>query len=462
MAQTSGIIAPALTILLLAPPVLAALACSDGGLDRSGGTTSDDDCADDTGAPMVCEEGLTLTVDSRRTLPIGTGVSHGPVVVDVGDLDGDGLPEVYVGTNKTATRLDGEGWTVATNIWEQPDDGQAVIPLIADLTGDGQVDLILGLPGSDGGDGQVVVFEGPVVDPVDWDDPHLELKGCSGCGAGKFVDAADHNGDGMLDLVVAGNQLAWVRFGPLESAAALGAAVDLQLVSTEDASLSRLLPGRDVDGDACVDLVFEPRIDSGDPCLPARRPPSFLPCPLSAGELKVDDASVVSLSDVECEGWLVDDIDQDDIGDLLCVNALDDAGGGVALGLFVHLGPLTSSAEPSSRTALFGWFLGVADFDADGDRDLLQYGSLWPLSVDGVESAVDIFSIQHGPVSDWPDSFGADCQVGVSETWAEPSPQGLPEAFWLGDLDGDGAADIVTATTAPDDSGLVQVVLSAE
>ncbi len=104
--------------------------------------------------PFGCAGGVDLMWAGERTLPEPTTVPHGPVTFASGDLAGTGTNQLFVGTNSGATRLDGDGWRRAADIWTQPDDGRYVVPRIADLTGDGASDLILGLPGSDDGAGQ--------------------------------------------------------------------------------------------------------------------------------------------------------------------------------------------------------------------------------------------------------------------------------------------------------------------
>ncbi|MBM4366703.1 MAG: VCBS repeat-containing protein, partial [Deltaproteobacteria bacterium] len=223
----------------------------------AGDSVADSACPE---LPDPCGGEITTTVAATLDLLPPVAVPHGPVSLAVGDLAGTGTAQVYVGTNDTVTRLDGEGWTVATDIWSQPDDGTAVFPLLADLTGDGTLDLAIGLPGSDDGSGQVIVFPGPVTGPVDWDSPHLELKG--GGGLGFEPAAGDFDGDGQVDLLVNGHGFAMIKLGPFSADTPFDTAVDTLLQGPGDAPQLFAAPAN-LDGDGITDVVYSLFSDSG-------------------------------------------------------------------------------------------------------------------------------------------------------------------------------------------------------
>lgn len=153
-------------------------------------------------------------------MPAPAALPAVPVALTVGDLAGTGLLQVYAGTRDGVTRVDGDGWQTVTDLWAQGY-GEGALPLVADLTGDGQPDLAIGPPASDDGAGQVLLFEGPLEVLLDWSSPHQELKSAAGFAAGQALAASDFDGDGALDLVVQGSSIAWVRPGPILASAPL-------------------------------------------------------------------------------------------------------------------------------------------------------------------------------------------------------------------------------------------------
>jgi hypothetical protein len=94
----------------------------------------------------------------------------------------------------------------ATPIWGNTLDNLGLDVLLADMDGDGHLDLVLGAPGtSDDGDsaGVVAVLPGPVTVPVNLNDAPTRLAGDQGGErVGSAVSAGDVNADGHVDLFI--------------------------------------------------------------------------------------------------------------------------------------------------------------------------------------------------------------------------------------------------------------------
>lgn len=136
-----------------------------------------------------------------------------------GDLDGDGEIDVVVtapheaGGNAAyvffgplpldgSTTLDPTEAAIAITGSVGDETGWSVS--VGDVLGDRQLDLIIGSPSDNGGDGAVQVFEGPLM-PGEYltSDATYEVAGAPGQGyAGWSVTAGDFDGDGKDELVV--------------------------------------------------------------------------------------------------------------------------------------------------------------------------------------------------------------------------------------------------------------------
>ncbi|GDX81533.1 hypothetical protein LBMAG42_33440 [Deltaproteobacteria bacterium] len=382
----------------------------------------------------VCEEGVVVTTSAERALSPPITVPHGPRQIVVGDLRGSGDRQIYVATSTTLTRLDGEGWTSATDLWTTSD--TAIVPLLADLTGDGVLDLELGLPGSDGGAGQVVIFPGPVAEPLSWDSPHFELQGADGVGS--ELVAADLNGDGALDLKATAPGAIWVKPGPIGADEPFGSAADSTWTwdSAPDASSTVL----DFDLDGGADLLFS-SFEASDDCGGRIGALRLVRGPVASGEFAVAEAELVFVPPPEAAAppWF-DDADGDGFADMFL--PLDTAE------IAIYAGPLAAHDAPVARFSAPGIAFFTADFDGDGVLDLVQqsYYANTPL-------------LSLGRLAELPADMLDGCAFEADEAWTGGAA--FPDAGWVGDLDGDALADAIVESTAEDGSGVIQLMLGA-
>ena len=146
----------------------------------------------------------------------------GAVVAGVGDLTGDGYPELTVsapGGNGVVYVLDGyllspmdggaediNDYALATvNGGTNAALGQSVAGA-GDLDGDGAGELWLGAPGLGGGAGGIYLFLGAeLAGTLDAADAAATVTGADGFGAG-FVNLGDTNGLGLPDVAVRGSE----------------------------------------------------------------------------------------------------------------------------------------------------------------------------------------------------------------------------------------------------------------
>jgi hypothetical protein len=175
-------------------------ASSGGSIDHAGGVLLA--LGYDNGAP-----------DIRWSAYTGEVVNSSPAI---GDIDGDGRPEVVVGTgydyanndSRAVFAFHADDGSVVPG-WPQYTNGATFSsPALGDLNGDGIPEVVIGTwpqPGAGTGDGKVYAFKGD--GSVLWAvDPHQyvpQIKAWEGGGGivGSPV-LADVNGDGVTDVVV--------------------------------------------------------------------------------------------------------------------------------------------------------------------------------------------------------------------------------------------------------------------
>ncbi len=387
---------------------------------------------------QACDTAVTVTADMERELPASIPIEFGTSAIVVGDLAGTGAAQIYVSQSATITRLDGEGWTTATEVWAG---GTKAYPVLADLTGDGLLDLAIDIP--DGDVPQVLVFPGPVTGSVDRATPHFELAGSGGRWADwyphqMYISAGDLNADGFDDLVVG----PWVKFGPITADATFDPSVDALWEETAGTHIYTQAATEDLTGDGIADLVFNAGILTANQCYR----PSFAWAdlriaagPILPGTQSIQDApirlAVDGIGGVAILPWLAD-VNGDSDVDLLTAGFDLTFGSGLS-GLAeaqLFLGPITDGEAPTTRFAIpFAVPDALADVDGDDIPDLLLAGG----------------AVIFGPFGDRSRWDAQSCEVQVDEAWTTGSDAWTLELYtdasWVGDLDGDSIVDIILA-----------------
>jgi hypothetical protein len=387
----------------------------------------------DTGcspAPVACSDAFTVTAATASEWPAAVAVPYGPVAFAVGDLGGTGADAVLVGTHVSATRLDPDGGV--TDLWTQPNDGSAVVPAIADVTGDGQADLLLGLPGSDDGAGQVVVFAGPVSEPVSWDSPHVELKGTADSGVGGVLAVGDLDGDGVADLALPYEGGVWLHRGPASADASLAEDVAFTWEMGEHVPFAGDVGVGDVTGDALADLVFAVPADGACGGTETVR--------VLAGPVTSGGGAIAALGDVVLDvpavsragGLSLVDVDDDGALDVVLPNSMGVDDGSVEDVLF---GPLSASSAAETAYPVVGGFdaeyVGVSlGFVPGGRLDLSEsFGS----TEDSWAYGPALLTVASPEARS---TFTGDvCTSVATQAWAGPALTDFPVP-WVGVIDG--------------------------
>ncbi len=258
---------------------------------------------------------------------------------------------------------------------------------IADLTGDGVVDLLIGAAGAEEGDyrGRVRLVAGPVMGEVDMTSDEVpDISSDEDNLEGAFVAAGDLDGDDFVDLVMGVSSSdrkedgAYIVPGPVTSEYSLDrdgpTYLDLDYGVGDDGSgYSKVLTADIYGGDGQADLFLEVSRDND-----GRGSAFFMPGPIVEGGSVYDAAETAVYAVWEDEATkvnnvdLVGDINGDGIDDVAAMFAYD------ALYVILELPAgtydvldLADVIIDSEHTALGEQFISPGDVDGDGLDDLL-------------------------------------------------------------------------------------------
>ena len=305
---------------------------------------------------------------------------------------------VYLVTNEvTGTKNLEDSYAVMYGV-SADDQAGAAMAVVGDLNGDGTPDLVVGAPGNDGGGsnaGAVYVVSGTVNGSFGLGNAAQHLNGeNAGDFAGSAVCAAgDVNGDGVADYAVgayaedsggvnAGS--VYVMFGPVGTRTDLSwASVIYRGDSNGDYAGFDVAGGEDLDGDGHPELLIgAPRNGNQD------NGAAWLVSPSLASSSVIDLGRETNrLTGERFEDYLgssvafAGDVDGDGQGDLLVGAPGADTGGAVSGAAYLFVGPVSGTVgAANARSEMSGAFGSDAagtsvsragDVDGDGHQDML-------------------------------------------------------------------------------------------
>lgn len=486
------------------PLLLASGACN---VDLPLGDLTADDAAliDDgegagTGATAAPHEGSTATVlpAPALTIGLGDGVNGPDMLGAAGDMDGDGFDDLAVLSVDEATgvqyvhlRYGGRRPSAGAEAFSFDESGAKLrlssgyadqilvrgLYAAGDVDDDGFADLFVATAVCNGprpGDGGYLIYGGPerldgILDIASVGaqfSPPVRAGDGSGCEDYSFAAPGDIDGDGFADLAFAHRgpfegQLTWptasgeggiyVFYGKAErfpastswsdAAAHLSSALSGDVM--RDADYMSVAAAGDLDGDGRAELLVNYSASRFD------QRQALILVPGSSERLAGDIDLLAITPNIPGASPIdgtraVGDLDADGFDELL-ISLPDQPGPSLFYGA-----PdlLSSPLDAEHATATFDRGLGVfpaGDLDGDGDADLvaMRYVSNVVYTVVGFDMAVWRGSRTRpsGNIR-----FGADPTLAGARLYPDDRDRYAQYAAPVGDLDGDGSADVLTVS----------------
>lgn len=460
-------------------PAFFAQDCDDGAAsvnpdaEEICGNGVDDDC---DGSPGACPLMGTLSLDSDGDAAVRgilADAETGAEVVGPGDLDGDGRDDVVVlapGGGGAVGVVRG-GWTGDLRLDEGDGlllgtDGLDSVASVGDIDGDGAPDLAVGSRSAGAGAGAVWIWTGPLDGTATTDGTPIRLDGTSPWAAGIVGGGGDVDGDGDADLLVAApneGDVFLVR-GPVSVAASLEARGTE--IRGAGSGVSEVHIVGDLDGDGLDDVVVgSPGRSSSGRVWVLHGPVSAVP---SLTEADATVAGVDSGDELGAAVSPVGDVDGDGRVDLLLgAPGVDLEGSDIGHTFLLH-GPVTvdGNAPDVSRATLRGEFSGDRsgaavdggeDVDGDGVPDFL----IGAPGHDQVGTGGGLSYLVYGPLSGEVELKFSGASV---EARNRRDASGTSVAL-LGDANGDGFGDLLLGSPGVDaplaESGAADLVFGS-
>ncbi|GAB3702315.1 hypothetical protein GCM10027592_31600 [Spirosoma flavus] len=342
------------------------------------------------------------------------GVDNGPQSVAVGDVDGDGdldlLTANYYGNTVSVRLNNGLGNYTAPATNPNPAVGDHPLSVaVGDVDGDGDLDFVTANAGSNTVSVRLNNGSGNFTPPTTNPNP--------GVGGGPFsVALGDVDGDGDLDVVTAngaGNTVS-VRFNDGSGNFTPPATNPNPGIGSNATSMVL----GDVDGDGDLDMLIANYTDNTASVRLNDGSGNFTP-PATNPNPAVDNSPW---------GVAVGDVDGDGDLDLLTANYYSNT---VSVRLNNGAGNFTPPAtNPNPAVGEYPLSVALGDVDGDGDLDLITANSA------GNTASV---RLNNGSGNFIPPAINPEIVVGDS-----------PNSVVVGDVDGDGDLDFLTANTSSD------------